>query len=156
MGKSSISRRLALLFSVILLAGCESIMLSAMSVGASTGISYAMNGFASRTFTAPVSEVREASVLALALMELKVSEEQIEEQGTYILAESGEYRIEVFLEPISENTTRVRTLVNESWTLDRATAEEIIAQTEMQLRQIAKLREREPGTSQVTNSAAGI
>jgi len=95
-------------------------------------------------------------VLALALMELKVSEEQIEEQGTYILAESGEYRIEVFLEPISENTTRVRTLVNESWTLDRATAEEIIAQTEMQLRQIAKLREREPGTSQVTNSAAGI
>ena len=113
------------------LAGCESIALTAFGVGASTGVQHTLGGVTYRTFTAPAPKVKAAALSALSRMGIKVDTTEKVEGGELIKASTAERQIELEVERISSNTTRLRAVAkNGSWLYDGATATEIILQTE--------------------------
>ena len=113
------------------LAGCEPLALTALGVGASAGISHTLNGVTYRTFTAPPSRVRVATIAALKRMGINVDSAQTTDKGELIKASTSDRQIEIELEGISVNATRMRTIAkNGSLLYDSATATEIILQTE--------------------------
>jgi hypothetical protein len=116
------------------LAGCETIALSAIGASASAGLSYTMNGAAYRTFTASQARVRAAAFTALKRMASPIESTEKTEQGELIKAVMPQRHIEVHIESLSANATRVRAVAKRGAFLhDTATASEVITQTERAL-----------------------
>lgn len=114
------------------LTGC----LPVASMGGSAAISQASAGIVYKTFTAPPPEVRAAIIRALARMHIKLVSDKMIDDGNIrqVTAESSKRLIDIQLEQISANTTRMRVTAKSSFFLyDSATAEEIIAQTKKYL-----------------------
>ena len=133
---------LAGLFSAFI-SGCAAVGLTLFGVGAGvstgTAVSYTLDGTAYRTFTAPLPKVETAMLMAFDRatltafdrMGIKVEAKEKTEQGRSIKASGADRQIEVGLEAISPNTTRIRTVAKQgAFFRDRATATEIILQTE--------------------------
>jgi hypothetical protein len=113
------------------LAGCEAIALSALGVGGSTAVNHTLTGMTYRTFTAPLPRVKHASVGALKRMGIRVASSELTEGNEVLKANAKDRDIEIVLEPVSANTTRMRVVArNGSLFYDSATATEIIMQTE--------------------------
>jgi hypothetical protein len=112
--------------------GCAPVIVSAAGVGASAMFSHHSNGQASRTFTAPLPRVHLAVMAALKKMSIKPSATEKTELGERITAKAGGRNIEIELEVLTPNATRMRTVArNDSGlTVDSATANEITSQTE--------------------------
>jgi hypothetical protein len=115
--------------------GCAAVGLTllgaAVGVGSGTAVSYTLNGVAYRTFAAPLATVERATVTALRDMGLTLEDRQATEDGKLLKASGKDREIEIRLEPVSAKTTRIRTVVKMGAFLkDRATATEIIVQTE--------------------------
>jgi Protein of unknown function (DUF3568) len=111
--------------------GCAAVALTGLGVGASAGVSHSMGGYTYKTFTAPISKVRSATMTALKRMGINVDSSEKIENGEVIKAKSGDRDIEIALESISPNTTRMRTITkNATLFYDSATSTEIILQTE--------------------------
>ena len=90
-----------------------------------------MDGIAYRTFTLPLPQVENATRTALDRMGIKVDSTAAIEQGKAIRATSNDREIEIELEMVSAKTTRIRTVAKQGFFFkDRATATEIIIQTE--------------------------
>lgn len=124
----------ALLIACGVLAGCEAIALTALGVGASTGVSHSLNGMTYRTFTEPLPRVKSASMRALQRMQIKVASSEKIEGGEGIKANSGDRAIDIELEAVSPSTTRMRVTAKKNlFVYDNATATEIILQTEKYL-----------------------
>ncbi|HZR70295.1 MAG TPA: DUF3568 family protein [Burkholderiales bacterium] len=116
------------------LAGCETLALSAIGASASAGLSYTMNGAAYRTFTASQPKVRAAAFTALKRMASPIESTEKTDEGELIKAAMPERSIEVRIESLSPNATRVRAVAKRGMFLhDTATAAEIISQTERAL-----------------------
>jgi len=100
-------------------------------VATGTSVSYTLDGFAYRTFTAPLPQVEKATRTALDKMGIKIEATAKTEQGKAIKASGIEREIEVELEMVTTKTTRIRTVAKQGlFFKDRATATEIILQTE--------------------------
>jgi hypothetical protein len=112
------------------LAGCAPLGLTAFGVGASAGVAHGLGGVTYRTFTAPMPKVRSATMTALNKMGIKVNSTTKVEGTEVIKAAAADREIEVELEPLSANTTRIRTVAKKGLFYDSATATEIILQTE--------------------------
>ncbi len=113
-----------------LLAGCEPISLAALGIGGSAAVNHKVNGTPYRTFTAPLSKVKIASMGALKRMGIKTEATTKTDSGELITARAGKREIEVELESLTPNTTRMKVVARESgFFYDSATASEIIAQT---------------------------
>lgn len=121
---------LAAALAAVVLSGCEAAAVTALGVGASTGVSHTLNGYAYRTFTAPQGRVRGAALAALQRMEIKVASTKKVKGGEVIEAKAEGREIEVTLESLTANTTRMRAVAREGILTDSATAVEIITQTE--------------------------
>ncbi len=120
--------------------GCAAVGLTLFGVGAGvstgTAVSYSLDGTAYRTFTAPLPRVETAALTAFDRMGITVEAKEKTEQGRSIKASGADRQIEVELEAISPNTTRIRTVAKQGvFFKDRATATEIILQTEKVLNQ---------------------
>jgi hypothetical protein len=120
------------------LSGCAAVGLTLFGVGAgvATGssVAYTLDGIAYRTFTAPLPQVEHATRTALHNMGIKVEATSAMEQGKAIKAVSNDREIEIELEMVSPKTTRIRTVAKQGiFFKDRATATEIIIQTERAL-----------------------
>jgi Protein of unknown function (DUF3568) len=132
------STRSFLLIGLILLylTGCAApIALTLFGVGAGvttgTAVSYTMDGIAYRTFTAPLSQVERATLMALNDMGMEVDGAEKTDEGKAIKAKGADRQIEIELQAVSSKTTRIRTVAKQGWFFkDRATATEIILQTE--------------------------
>lgn len=117
-----------------LLAGCEPISLAALGIGGSAAVNHKVSGTPYRTFTAPIGRVRSASMGALKRMGIKTESTTKMENGELITARIGKREIEVELESLTPNTTRMKVVAREGGLFyDSATATEIIAQTEKSL-----------------------
>lgn len=117
--------------SVLLLAGCEPISLTMLGVGAGAGVSHQMGGMAYRTFTAPLPKVKSATLTALRRMDIKVNKTEKISNGEALYANVADRRIEIELEALTPNTTRIKAVARRDGILvDSATAVEIISQTE--------------------------
>ncbi|HYA27177.1 MAG TPA: DUF3568 family protein [Acidobacteriota bacterium] len=119
----------------LLLSGCASVALTLFGVGAGvttgTSVAYTMDGIAYRTFTVPLPQVESATRTALDRMGIKVDSTAAIDQGKAIRATSNDREIEIELERVSPKTTRIRTVAKQGFFFkDRATATEIIIQTE--------------------------
>ena len=133
--KRSSIRLFVLLGLLPLLNGCAAIALTMLGVGAGvatgTSLGYTLDGYAYRTFTAPLPQVESATRTALNRMGIKIGATAKTEQGKAIAATGNEREIEVELEVVSSNATRIRTVAKQGFFIkDRATATEIILQTE--------------------------
>lgn len=127
--------RILVFSSFSLLSGCAAVGLTLFGVGAGvatgTSVSYTLDGIAYRTFTAPLPQVENATLTALNRMGIKIEASEKTEQGKVIKATGNDRQIEVELEVISSKTTRIRTVAKQGvFFKDRATATEIILQTE--------------------------
>lgn len=116
------------------LGGCA-VALTALGVGAGTAFNHTISGIAYKTFTAPLPKVKSASISALNRMRLTHTS-NLNEGGNEVVKATGKDRnIEIVLEPISSNSTRMRVIArNGGLFYDSATATEIITQTERILR----------------------
>jgi hypothetical protein len=115
----------------LVMAGCAPLAITAVGVGASAGVSHAMGGYTYKTFTAPVAKVRSASLTALKRMGITFESSEKTEEGEIIRAKAADRDIEIALDVISPNTTRMRTIARKGALLyDSATSTEIILQTE--------------------------
>ena len=106
------------------------------SVGGSAAISHASSGIVYKTFTAPAKRVRVATIHALAKMDIRLVSDKMIEDGKVrqVTGKTDKRSIEIQLEQISANSTRMRVTAKSSFfTYDSATAEEIIAQTKKSL-----------------------
>ncbi|MDP1658189.1 MAG: DUF3568 family protein [Methylotenera sp.] len=125
-----------LLLNAALLSGCLPAITTAAGIGGSAAITHTTNGITYRTFTAPSSKVRMATLSALNRMQIKVVSENLQEKSNIrlVAAKTNERNIEIQIEPISTNTTRMRvTAKSSAFSYDSATAEEIIQQTKRSL-----------------------
>lgn len=128
------SKRLAALAAAAVLlgclAGCQAAALTSLGIGGSTGVNHAMNGIAYRTFSMPTSRLKKATMTALSRMQIKVESTRKEEASEIIVAKTSNRNIEIAMESLSPNTTRMRTVAKDGLFYDSATAAEIIYQTE--------------------------
>jgi hypothetical protein len=126
---------LLVICSLFLLNGCAAVGLTLFGVGAGvatgTSVSYTLDGIAYRTFTATLPQVETATRTALDRMGIKVEATSKTEQGKALLATGNDREIEIEFEMVSSKTTRIRTVAKQGiFFKDRATAAEIIMQTE--------------------------
>ena len=115
--------------------GCAGVALTLFGVGAGvatgTSVSYTLDGYAYRTFTASLPKVETATRTALNRMGIQIEASADTDEGRALKAKGNDRQIEIEFERISSNTTRIRTTAKQGVFLkDRATAVEIIMQTE--------------------------
>jgi len=148
--------RLTLLLPLLLAAtGCASIGITLAGLGAGVGMNHYTNNVTSRTFTEPLPDVRQAVQVALTRMGIPVESTAQTEAATTITARAGNREIEIELEPITKQLTRLRVTAKGSGFLyDNSTAVELVAQTEKQLDvALAKLVPAVPAQAQVPATA---
>lgn len=127
------SLRLLFLFATLVcLGGCAAAALTVAGVGGGVAASHQMGGLTYRTFSEPLPKVRNAVLAALKRMAIKTQSTEKIELGERILARAGDRNIEIELEALTPNTTRVKAVARKDGGLivDSATAVEIINQTE--------------------------
>jgi hypothetical protein len=119
----------------LFLAGCAPVAMTAGGIAGSAGVNHALNGIAYKTFTAPVRQVRTATIRSLNRMEMKVTSDVKQENGWRIEAVAAERTIEIDLEALTPSATRMRVVTNKGgfFFKDSATSTEIILQTAQRL-----------------------
>jgi hypothetical protein len=120
------------------LGGCAGVGLALFGVGAGisggTGVNYTLDSVAYKTFAASEQELRAATLRTLKRMAIDVTENEATESGRQITANAGDRTVDIELDRITAKTSRMRVNVKKGWILrDRATAGEIIVQTEKSL-----------------------
>jgi len=127
---------LSILVAALAQGGCVPLAVTAAGVGGGVAASHTMGGMTYRTFTEPAAKVKTASLGALNKMGLKYTGASKGEHGAELLkARANDRDIEITLEPLSPNSTRMKVTARNSGGVfyDSATATEIILQTERQL-----------------------
>ena len=131
--------RVTLIMTVaIYLNACVAAATTAAGIGGSQALSHTINGITYRTFTATAPEVKVAAMNALWRMKIKVVSNGKPDKNNLrtITAKANGRNIEVQIEPISDNATRMRVVAKSGGIFyDSATADEIIQQTKLQLGQ---------------------
>jgi len=120
---------------LVYLNSCAPLALTLFGVGAGvttgTAVSYTMDGIAYRTLSAPLPEVETAALAALKHMGIRIDKTEKTEEGKAIKATGFDREIEVELQVVGTRTTRIRSVAKDGvFFKDRATATEIILQTE--------------------------
>jgi Protein of unknown function (DUF3568) len=122
----------AVLLFVLGASGCAAVALTAAAVGGGVAANHQLGGIAYRTFTAPLPRVRSAAMAALKRMGIKLDGSEKIDYGERLLAKAGDRNIEIELEALTPNTTRMRVVAKKDGgvIVDSSTAVEIITQTE--------------------------
>jgi Protein of unknown function (DUF3568) len=115
------------------LSGCAALAVALVGAGATAGASYQLSGINYRTFTEPMKKVESAVHAALTRMGITVDSTELVENVTVIKASTPARSIELKLEPLTAQTTRMRSVAYEGIVVDGATGNEIINQTEVTL-----------------------
>lgn len=118
-----------------LLPGCAAVGVTMLGVGAGVGAAHQLGGISYRTFTEKLPVVRRATLTALDRMAIRVSAVEKMENGERIKAKAADREIEIELESLTPNTTRMRSVARKEggFIVDSATGVEIIIQTEKAL-----------------------
>ncbi len=114
------------------LPGCAAVAITAAGVGMATGVSHTLSGIVYKTFSAPEVKVRRSTVAALGRMQIKIVDTTRDGNKELINARAADRNIEIEIEALTPNTTRVTVTATKEGSLlrDSATATEIILQTE--------------------------
>ena len=114
------------------LGGCAAVGLTALGVGMSTGVGHTLSGIVYKTFTTPQAQVKQATLGAMHRMQIKVVKSEKSGTTQTITGKAGDRDIEVELESLTPNTTRMLVTAKKDGGIlrDGATATEVILQTE--------------------------
>ncbi len=128
-------KKITIIFLALLsvsLGGCAAVALTALGVGMATGVSHQLGGIVYKTFTLPQAQVRRAANSALNRMQVKVVSSKRDGAMETINGRAGDRDIEIELEALTPNTTRMRVVARKDGGIisDSATATEVILQTE--------------------------
>jgi hypothetical protein len=117
---------------IAFLPGCAAVAVTAAGVGMATGVSHTLGGIVYKTFAAPEPKVRRSTMAALARMQIKIVDTKRDGNKEVIKAKATDREIEIEIETLTPNTTRmtVTASIEGSLLRDSATATEIILQTE--------------------------
>lgn len=152
------------------LGGCAAIGISGAALGAGVfgagagaaveaGKEYTRGGTVLRTFSLPLPELRLALGDALERMELAIIRDEVDGADRVIVAHARDREIEMRLEPVTRTVTRLRLVVAEgTFRKDRATATEIVVQTERSVEERTPLTVRDGqgyGAAPVRRAAPG-
>jgi hypothetical protein len=129
---------LALLIGSAVSAGCAAVGFTLLSVGAgvgaSAGISFTFDSIPYKRFTASEEWLRVTTFKSPNGMDMKANENRPTDSGRRILAEAEDRAVEIELDRLTAKTSRMQDNVKQGWFLrDRATAAEIVVQTERAL-----------------------
>ena len=118
--------------------GCAAVGLTLFGVGAGlsagTGTQYTLDSIAYRTFTAPLQDIRRATLAAFKRMDITLQNDNAMDTGRHVVGQAGDRTVDIELERLTSRMTRMRVTAKQGWFFrDRATAGEIIAQTERSL-----------------------
>ena len=116
----------------IILSGCASLAMTAGGVVASAGVEHTLSGIAQKTFTAPIEDVQSATLQGLEQMDIAITDMNEVEPGWMIKGTTDTRQIDVELEKITSNATRMQVIVrkhDDMFFKDSSTATEIIVQT---------------------------
>lgn len=121
--------------SVLATTACDPLSLTMLSVGAGTGVNHQLGGIVYKTFTEPEAKVKRAALTALKRMAIGIENIAKNGNGETIHAKAGDRSIDIELESLTPNTTRMRAVARRDGGIlvDSATAVEIIGQTERSL-----------------------
>lgn len=123
------------------LSGCQALAVTAAGIGATTGLSHTANSISDRTFTASETQVRQATLLALERMGVKVEGSTRQASGELLRASVADRSIEIELESLNAQTTRISATAQRGmFVYDGATAREIVAQTEAVMAELSQPR----------------
>jgi hypothetical protein len=130
--------------------GCAAVGLTLFATGAGvaagTGTAYTMDGIAYRTFTAPLDDLRRATLTTFKRMDVTLKTDESTAEGHALVAAAGAWTIYVELEKLTNRMTRMRVTAKQGWFWrDRATAGEFLAQTEQALDDLPALSQRKQG-----------
>ena len=121
---------LLITLSVFVLTGCIEII-SAVGTGAVVTTDYVVTGAVSKTISYEFGRTKKALLVALCRMEVLVDRAREIEDGEEITAKVDELEIRVKLKQITPAVTRISVSAKKGFmSRDRATAQEIIRQTE--------------------------
>jgi hypothetical protein len=118
----------------LIFSACAPIAITALGVGASAGVTHSINGVATRTLAASLVKVHAATLVALR--KLGMTYETVTDRGVVrmVRAEANSRHVEIEYQDLTATATQIRvTVKNGGLFYDRATADEIISQTEHQL-----------------------
>ena len=99
--RTPVSRIPLVLASCLVLAACQPLALSMAGAGASAAVGASLSGVSYRTFTAPLPEVKKASMAALENMGIEFQSFGAFDAGEIIFARSSGRSVEVELEALS-------------------------------------------------------
>lgn len=120
--------RATVILGLLLLGGCDVVLSLAQTAG-KAGLDHTLGGYVHRTVTEPMPIVRVASKRALANMAVKIKRTWKAKDGWHVEGEAHKRVIEIWLEPLSKQTTMIRVVVNKDIiSKDGATANEVIEQ----------------------------
>ena len=134
-----ITRILGPMLVAIALQGCAAIGMTLASAGAGVGmgagVEHTVNGIVYKTFAASGNEVRFAALKALDRMGMPLTGDEQTEEGWTLTASAADREIDVELQKLTPETTRMRVVANEGviFFKDASTATEIIMQTKTAL-----------------------
>ncbi len=120
------------------LQGCAAIGLtligSGVGIGAGAGTGHALDSIVYKTFTVPMDTLSKATTVALNRMDIELVDIEPTEEGQVIKATAADRKIEIEFDRLTPKTTRMRVVAKRNWLIrDRATATEIILQTDRTL-----------------------
>ena len=117
--------------------GCELLPLAASPIivsGAGGGVAYTMTNVAYKTVSYPINSVEASLKKALKKMGIEGGERKSTDGVVTIKTKTEKLVIEITLERVTPKTTRIKVDAREGLVLkDKATATEIISQTEKSL-----------------------
>ena len=122
----------AVIATTLAVGGCAPLALTAAGVGMGTGVSHMLGGIVYKTFAAPEPKVQRATVAALRKMQIKVIESKREDNKQLITARAADRDIDIEIEALTPNTTRLTVVAKKDggFIRDSATATEISLQAE--------------------------
>jgi hypothetical protein len=137
-------KRLPALFAIgivaVSLTGCVE-LLGAAGTGAYVAAEYALTGAVRKTMCYDFQCTKEALLVALCRMGITAERAEEIEKGEEIVASAPELEIRIELEAVTAKATRVSVSAGKSFLdRDKATAQEIVSQTQMIAEQMVTVR----------------
>lgn len=120
------------------LSGCAALGLSALTIaagtGAGVGTGHVLDTITYKTFSVPLAGLSRATIVTLDRLDMPVIETENTADGQTITAQAGDRTVEIELDRLTTTASRMRVVVKKNWLIrDRATATEIILQTDRTL-----------------------
>ncbi len=123
-------------FLILALSGCSltGLAVPAAVSGGAAGVNYTITNVAYKTISYPVADVEAALSKALKKMDIKQTERKEDEDIVSVKAVAGNLDIGIELEKITKTETSIKVNAKKGvFVKDKATATEIIVQTEKKL-----------------------